>query len=273
MKKTKDEAVTSYEQLLKDKKVIKGNVKTITTIEYNGEYEVKAIGISSKAVNVKDMIYIPITELTLPKSRVFLKTLLGRDLDFRIKTIEESGRIIGERASIIAEKKIKFLKDAAANPDKVYKAMIKKTLDHGAYLSIGDIDVFMYNSAFAEGYIPIKFAKKEGETVEVLFNKVNPKNDQIYVKMKEKYTEEQTLDLTAIKPQDIMKGIVRTKTVNLCFVNIAPMVDVLCSPVAGIEVGQECTIKIVGFKEKEDGGMMVRGKILVAREPDDGFRL
>lgn len=262
----------SYEKLRNEKTILKGKVTMLTSAGLKDK-DVGALGVTID--NDKNVILIPSYDLFLPKTYRLLRSLIGSTIEFRIKDIvesEEGLKVYGERTSVLKENREKFIKEISSNPDKVYDAVVKKVLDHGAYLMIDENDVFMYNSQFAEGYIPINAVKKPGDILKVKYNKYNEKSDIIYVKMENKYTEDVVLDLSTVKPQDIMKGIVRTKTSNLCFVNISPMIDVLCSPVEGINVGDEALIKITGFKEESDGRMRVRGKILVSKFSDD-FRL
>lgn len=262
----------NYEKLKKEKTIVKGKVNVLTTTTVDNK-TVRALGINLDG-DKKNTILISTIDLFLPKSGRSLKSMVGTEIDFRIKDVKSKDKnlfITGERVSVLREKKDALIKELEKNPDKVYKAKIKKLLEHGAYLMIDDIDVFMYNSAFAEGYIPVNAVKNIGDELEVQFNKYSENNDIIYVKMKEKYKEEIVLDLKEVKPQDIMKGVVRTKTSNLCFVNISPMIDVLCSPVEGFEIGDEALVKITGFKE-ENGRTRVRGKILISKFSDD-FKL
>lgn len=258
-----------YVKLKEEKTVLKGKVGVIFVTKDDG-YEVKAVRVKPDD-DKKTTIIILAKDLFFEKNIRPLKEIVGKSINFRIKDIKDDV-IYGERISVLEDEQNAIIEDAKKDPEKSYTAVIKNILEQGAFLSIGDVPVFMYNSGFALGYIPISEKKKIGDKLEVVFHKYNPSNDLIYVRMKEKYKEEMTSSIEDFKVQEVYKGVVRTKTTNLCFVNIAPMIDCLVSPVEGIEVGDETFVKITGYRQVNENEVRVRGKIIIQNQTDD-FRL
>lgn len=269
MDKDMSKNIEKYDKLLKDRTIINGIIGPVVIVDLDG-YKARAVEVTPNDAK-EDRIIILAGDLFYSHSSLSLEEMKDKEISFRIKSIKKD-IVYGEKISILEERKQKMIDDGVNNPNKVYKAKIIKILEQGAYLNIDEIPVFMYNSGFAFGYIPISEVKKQGDEVRVLFHKYTPETGVLYVKMKDKYRQKMTIKVEDIKPQEVKKGVVRTKTTNLCFVNIAPMIDVLCSPIEGIEVGDEVFVKVTGYKKVNENEVRVRGKIVIQGYSED-FRL
>lgn len=155
---------------------------------------------------------------------------------------------------------------------KEFDAKIKSFNEYGAVLADDDnVEYFLYDSCFAYGYIPVKRVKNIGDTLRVRLTKCKQEKRSLYVTMVEKYKEESTITADDFEPESVVSGTIVKKTSNLCFVNIAPAIDALCSPIDGFEVGDGVFIQVIGIKDLGNR-KTVRGKIVLTKS-DDEFKL
>lgn len=169
-------------------------------------------------------------------------------------------------------KEQEMLKNIDSYIGKEFDGKIVSFNEYGALL-VDDENVgyFLYDSRFAYGYIPIKSKKKVGDVLRVKIIE-NARNKQgLYVEMVEKYKEEVTIKPEEFEPDSVVRGVIVKKTSTLCFVNIAPMVDALCFPIEGYEVGTEVFVQIIDTKDLGNR-KAVRGKIILTKF-DDEFKL
>lgn len=183
-----------------------------------------------------------------------------------------SEKVKKEKLKVNSEKRNDMIKNFDKYLDTEFDAKIKSFNDFGAILIDADnIEYFLYDSCFAYGYIPIKKVKEVGDSLRVKLTKYREDKNSFYVTMVEKYQEEMTMQPEDFKPESIVKGTIVKKTSTLCFVNIAPMIDALCFPIEGFEVGTEVFVQIIGVKDLGNR-KTVRGKIVLTRT-DDEFKL
>lgn len=216
-----------------------------------------------------------------------IQELIGEDLSVIITKVKAWNKVFAKQQRLAKKKPVKkepvkyefskenerkIIKDFDNFVNKELEAKIYRFTDFGAFLvDENNTRYFLYDSGFAYGYISIRRVKKIGDVLKVKITKCNEEKNTIYVTMVEKYKEEMSKQPEDFKEDEIVKGRIVKKTSTLCFVNISPMIDALCFPIDGFEVGDETFIQIIGVRDLGNR-KTVRGRIVLTKF-DDEFKL
>lgn len=197
----------------------------------------------------------------------------NRNKIYAKKYIEKKPKTKIKNSNIDRKNVTTKINDMLNNPDKyIGKEIDVKILniaEWGAYVEDDSgVRYLLYNSGFAYGYVPVSRVKKIGDKLNVKISQINSLKKIFYVKMVEKYREEMPVQPEDFVPEQVVKGTIVTKTSTLCFVNIAPMIDALCFPIEGLEVGTDVFIQIIGVKDLGKR-KTVRGKIILTKFDDE----
>ena len=122
----------------------------------------------------------------------------------------------------------------------------------------------MLNRDFSEDYTTINDIIKEGDEIEVVFERYTP-NRNLRVAAKEKYKSDSEMSFDKLQPNQVVLGVVRNVKPFGCFVCVAPNLDALCPAPANMDIreGDKVTFKITQVRPDES---RVRGKILKINE-------
>ena len=213
--------------------------------------------------------YIPRNEIELKELTKSLIGYVWKDIRFVITEVnEEEGYVVGsarqvkerERETAIVEA---FGEDRSAEVD----ALVTRVMSYGAYVRIGNLTALLQNQDFSIDHTIVKDMYSEGDTIRVRFLRCT--RSKVLVETPEKVCGEYNFDLSDLKPNDLVKGVVRTLKSWGCFTNILPGLDGL-SPVPvyfEVEEGMKVIFKINQITE--DG--RIRGRIVRAITEEEGI--
>lgn len=251
------EAVKQYFDKCKEDKVVLSGIVRLTQFHQELDTEVVMIEVDGQPV------FITREELDVKPVKASLVNYVGQNITFQITGVDETKDYVLASAKQLKEDMLDALA-ADLESGKVYKAKVIKILAYGAYLSIQGLSVQMLNRDFSEDYTTINDIIKEGDEIEVVFERYTP-NRNLRVAAKEKYKSDSEMSFDKLQPNQVVLGVVRNVKPFGCFVCVAPNLDALCPAPANMDIreGDKVTFKITQVRPDES---RVRGKILKINE-------
>lgn len=281
MEDTNKKDLETLKKYCKKKAILKAHVVELLPFDYNGtkRFGVRVVFSLNKRTKIG---LIKPSNISIGYNKNKIKDLLDQDIDIVITKVKDSRKVYAKLNDLMViedirpkkieydnDKKSEMLKNFENFNNKEFDVKISEIMDWGAnVVDKNNVKYFMYNSGFAKGYIPINKVKKIGDKLKVKIIKCDKIKEIIYVAMVEKYEEEITKNVDEFKVDEVIKGTIVTKTSTLCFVNIAPMIDALCSPIEGLEVGTDVFVQISAIKELKNR-KTIRGKIILTKFDDE----
>ena len=193
------------------------------------------------------------------KKSYLLASFLGDVKKVKVMEIVE-GKLEVSIKEITMKTVSKMVKDFEKDPEKKYKAVVKKPVDTGTIMEIAGVDCFMGNREFSDN--KAVFSKdflKPGEIVEVKMLTI--KEDKINVQRFEKYIVPES-EFKAFGEDEIVVGKVMQIKEFGAFVQLEKGVDAICSipeyQYDNVSVGDNVTIRIT----KINGTKNIRAKFM-----------
>lgn len=247
----------NYKRKIATKEICKG---IVSQIRYDKEFDCEVLVISMNGIRG----IIKKEDIDLDLNLSSLKNFIGREVSVIIKSInEKSKKIICSRkeAQLLTKNEIiNRLKDGEA-----FNAQIINILPHGAYLEIEGVTGLLKNVDFAEDFTTITEKHAQGDKINIKLKKYSS-NDTLIFEATKKYSNPKAINPEKIELGQELNGIIRSIKPFGIFVNIAPYLDVLCSPDAEeYEEDRKVKIKIIKIEDGNLGGKDIkryRGKII-----------
>lgn len=201
-----------------------------------------------------------------------LTRFVGNKITFKIEdtNTDENGNVIvyASLRAILEERREKTIAEleAALNSGETTKATIKRLKNNCAYLeSANKTPLIMRQRDFSSDWTAISDVYNVGDVIDVMLANVS-EGKRIFVRMPELY-ESKKLPVEEVlekyQPNMSIDGKIVDIKVSLCFVRIAPGLDVLC-PIpqfTEIKKGMEVKVRLTQVRANNDAVKM-RGKIM-----------
>lgn len=201
-----------------------------------------------------------------------LTRFVGNKITFKVEetNVDEDGNTIvyASLRAILEERREETIEELrrALDEGKTVKATIKRLKNNCAYLeSANKTPLIMRQRDFSSDWTAISDVYNVGDVLDVMLANVS-EGKRIFVRMPELYKSEKLpIDevLEKYQPNMSIDGKVVDIKVSLCFVRIAPGIDVLC-PIpqfTEIKKGMEVKVRLTQVKAVDDTVRM-RGKIM-----------
>jgi len=251
------ELIKDYKKKIVSKEICKG---IVSIVEKNRELDADVLVI--KLNGFKGIIKKEDVDMELNISS--LVNFVGREVYFVIKSVNEKNKTIvcsrKEAQIITRDNIIGRLKDGEA-----FNSQIINILPHGAYVEIQGVTGLLKNTDYAEDYTTIAEKFSQGDKLNVKLKKTST-NGLLIFEATKKYCNPNTIKPEELEENQIVLGVIRSIKPFGIFVNVAPYLDILCSPeIEEYEEDKKVQVKIVKVEYMDFNGKKVKrfkGKIL-----------
>ncbi len=199
--------------------------------------------------------------------RVDLKTLVGKEIDFRIIRVQRGrGRVMGDRRSVMSEQ-LEELRNATLAklvPGTRLKGTVKNIMNYGAFIDLGGIDGMLHVSEMSWdlGARDPKRYMKPGEEIEVEVKSFDPETSRISLTRKFAETNPWIGAETRYAVGTIVTGKVARMTSFGAFVELEDGLDALihisqisrgfvAKPSDVLSIGQIVEAKVIDFDSEK----------------------
>lgn len=201
-------------------------------------------------------------ELNIPS----LVNFVGREIYFTIKSVNKKDKTIicsrKEAQILMKDTIIGRLEDGEA-----FNGQIINILPHGAYVEIQGVTGLLKNTDYAEDYTTIAERFSQGDKINVKLKKKSS-NGLLIFEATKKYCNPNVINPEELEENQVVLGVIRSIKPFGIFVNVAPYLDILCSPeIEEYEEDRKVQVKIVKVEYRNYNGKEVKrfkGKILKA---------
>lgn len=247
----------TYKRKIATKEICKG---IVSAVKYDKDLDTEILVISMNGV--KGIIKKEDIDLDLNLST--LTNFVGREVSVIVKSInEDSRKIICSRKE--AQKLTKNIIINRLRDGEAFDGQIINILPHGAYIEIEGVTGLLKNVDFAEDFTTISEKHAQGDRIKVKLKK-HSSNGTLIFETTKKYCNPSTIKPENIEEGQEILGVIRSIKPFGIFVNVAPYLDVLCSPdTEEYEEDKKVVIKITKIENKSLSGKMLkryRGKII-----------
>lgn len=202
--------------------------------------------------------YVPREEFDLRTITTSFVPYVGRKIRVLVKEVREDGVVICSRKMVLEKKRGDMVQQLADGSS--VKAVIKKFVKFGAYVSVNDVSFLLQNEHFAEDYTSISEVKELGDEIEIKLLRVS-QNGNLFAEATEKHKSDTVVNLDMFERDQVVIGTIRNIKPFGVFVCIAPNLDALCPVPEETEIDTGMKVQFRITKVDTEAGK-VRGKIL-----------